>query len=400
MVAVGGRIPLGYYKDPEKTAETFKVVDGVRYSIPGDYATVDEDGTIRLLGRGSATVNTGGEKVYPEEVELTLRKNKAVFDCVVVGIPDARFGETVVALVQVTDGYYTDEVELKAFCKSRGLANYKVPRRILLHRHAAAGPQRQGRLQAPARDGRRPAQRHRRLTVADHFVIDGSNLATEGRTEPSLAQLKEAVAAFHTEHPGAVATVVVDASFEHRIDPSERAAFAKTESAGEVVSPPAGAVGRGDGFLLQIADRTGGTVISNDSFQEFHAEYEWLFEPGRLIGAQAGARRGVDLLAAPAGARDREPQDGAEGEAGGQGREEGAEGDRGGDRERAAARRAEAPAPARRSGPELGGQGRRQQGRARSRERARVVPPVRDRPPARHRGRRAPSRRSRRTARS
>jgi Histone H1-like nucleoprotein HC2/Zc3h12a-like Ribonuclease NYN domain/S1 RNA binding domain len=122
--------------------------------------------------------------------------------------------------------------------------------------------------------------------LADHFVIDGSNLATEGRTEPSLAQLKEAVAAFHSEHPGAVATVVVDASFEHRIDPAERAAFAKTESAGEVVSPPAGAVGRGDGFLLQIADRTGGTVISNDSFQEFHAEYEWLFEPGRLIGGK------------------------------------------------------------------------------------------------------------------
>jgi hypothetical protein len=122
--------------------------------------------------------------------------------------------------------------------------------------------------------------------VADHFVIDGSNLATEGRTEPSLAQLQEAVAAFHGEHPGAVATVVVDASFEHRIDPSERAAFAKTESAGEVVSPPAGAVGRGDGFLLQIADRTDGTVISNDSFQEFHAEYEWLFEPGRLIGGK------------------------------------------------------------------------------------------------------------------
>lgn len=122
--------------------------------------------------------------------------------------------------------------------------------------------------------------------MADHFVIDGSNLATEGRTEPSLAQLQEAVAAFHAEHPGANATVVVDASFGHRIDPSERAAFAKTEAAGEVASPPAGAVGRGDGFLLQIADRTGGAVLSNDSFQEFHAEYEWLFEPGRLIGAK------------------------------------------------------------------------------------------------------------------
>jgi S1 RNA binding domain/Zc3h12a-like Ribonuclease NYN domain len=122
--------------------------------------------------------------------------------------------------------------------------------------------------------------------VADRFVIDGSNLATEGRTEPSLAQLKEAVAAFRAEHPGAVTTVVVDASFEHRIDPSERAEFAKTEAANEVVSPPAGAVGRGDGFLLQIADRVGAAVLSNDSFQEFHADYDWLFEPGRLIGGK------------------------------------------------------------------------------------------------------------------
>lgn len=122
--------------------------------------------------------------------------------------------------------------------------------------------------------------------MADHFVIDGSNLATEGRTEPSLAQLQEAVAAFRAEHPDAMVTVVVDASFEHRIDPSERDAFAKAEIAGEVVSPPAGAVGRGDGFLLQIANRTDATVLSNDSFQEFHAEYEWLFEPGRLIGGK------------------------------------------------------------------------------------------------------------------
>ncbi len=122
--------------------------------------------------------------------------------------------------------------------------------------------------------------------MADHFVIDGSNLATEGRTEPSLAQLREAVAAFLTEHEDATVTVVVDASFEHRIDPSERAAFAKAEINSEVVSPPAGAVGRGDGFLLQIANRTKATVVSNDSFQEFHAEYEWLFEPGRLIGGK------------------------------------------------------------------------------------------------------------------
>ena len=138
LLAVGGHIPLGYYKDAERTAATFRLVDGVRYSIPGDYATVDADGTIRLLGRGSATVNTGGEKVYPEEVELTLHKNVAVFDCVVIGVPDARFGETVVALVQIAEGYYTDEEELRAHCRSRGLAGYKIPRRVLfvdtLHR--------------------------------------------------------------------------------------------------------------------------------------------------------------------------------------------------------------------------------------------------------------------------
>jgi fatty-acyl-CoA synthase len=140
MVAVGGRIPLGYYKDDEKTATTFRVVDGVRYSIPGDYATVDADGTIRLLGRGSATVNTGGEKVYPEEVELTLRKHGAVFDCVVVGVPDERFGEQVIALVQTTDGQATDEAALQSFCKEQGLANYKVPRRILFEQTLSRAP--------------------------------------------------------------------------------------------------------------------------------------------------------------------------------------------------------------------------------------------------------------------
>ncbi len=102
MVAVGGRIPLGYYQDPEKTAKTFRVVDGKRYSIPGDYATVEADGTIRLLGRGSATVNTGGEKVYTGgDRAYCSRRTPRVYDCVVVGVPDDRFGERVVALVQV-----------------------------------------------------------------------------------------------------------------------------------------------------------------------------------------------------------------------------------------------------------------------------------------------------------
>jgi hypothetical protein len=119
-----------------------------------------------------------------------------------------------------------------------------------------------------------------------HVVVDGSNLATEGRTAPSLTQLDEAVSAFRAEHPGETVTVVVDASFPHRIDASERDAYEAAAARGELVSPPAGAIGRGDGFLLQIADRTGGAVVSNDSFQEFHGTYGWLFDTGRLIGAK------------------------------------------------------------------------------------------------------------------
>ena len=130
MVGVGGRIPLGYYRDPEKTAKTFRTVNGVRYSIPGDYATVDADGTIRLLGRGSATVNTGGEKVYPEEVELVLREHPAVDDCVVVGLPDPRFGEMVVAMVVARTAI--GESDLREHCRDRGLSGYKIPKRVVV----------------------------------------------------------------------------------------------------------------------------------------------------------------------------------------------------------------------------------------------------------------------------
>ena len=119
-----------------------------------------------------------------------------------------------------------------------------------------------------------------------HVVVDGSNLATEGRTVPSLTQLNEAVEAFGREFADSTLTVVVDASFAHRVDPSESDAYEAAAAAGDLVSPPAGAVGRGDGFLLQIADRTGGAVLSNDSFQEFHGTYRWLFDTGRLIGGK------------------------------------------------------------------------------------------------------------------
>jgi len=127
IVAMGGPIPLGYYNDPERTAATFRVINGVRYAVPGDYATVAADGLVQLLGRGSASINTGGEKVYPEEIETFLRTHKAVTDCAIIGVPDARFGERVVGIVQVTDGYYLDAAELTAMCR-RKLASYKVPR--------------------------------------------------------------------------------------------------------------------------------------------------------------------------------------------------------------------------------------------------------------------------------
>src|SRR5579875_942764 len=119
-----------------------------------------------------------------------------------------------------------------------------------------------------------------------HVVVDGSNIATEGRSLPSLAQLDQAVREFLLENPDDIVTVVVDASFGHRIDPSELPAFEEAEAAGEVVSPPAGAIGRGDAFLLRIAEKTGATVLSNDSFQEFHGEHEWVFDRGRLIGGK------------------------------------------------------------------------------------------------------------------
>ena len=123
--------------------------------------------------------------------------------------------------------------------------------------------------------------------MAKRHVVDGSNLATEGRSLPSLAQLDEAVRAYRAEQePDDDIIVVVDASFSYRIDESERQILEEAEAAGEIVSPPAGAVGRGDGFLLRIADRTGAVVLSNDSFQEFHGEYKWLFDEGRLMGGK------------------------------------------------------------------------------------------------------------------
>ena len=132
VLAIGGRNPLGYYKDEAKTAATFRTYDGVRYSIPGDYAEVGEDGKIQLLGRGSVVINTGGEKVYPEEVEEVVKTYPGVADAAVVGIPNERFGEEVVAAVELKPGVDRDSVtgeQIQAYVSER-LAGFKSPRQV------------------------------------------------------------------------------------------------------------------------------------------------------------------------------------------------------------------------------------------------------------------------------
>jgi hypothetical protein len=119
-----------------------------------------------------------------------------------------------------------------------------------------------------------------------HAVIDGSNLATEGRKEPSLSQLDEAVRAISAEYKFSQITVIVDATFEHRVATSETKAARKAIDDNDILTPPAGVIGRGDAFILQVADRADAVVFSNDSFQEFHGTYKWLFDEGRLIGGK------------------------------------------------------------------------------------------------------------------
>jgi acyl-CoA synthetase (AMP-forming)/AMP-acid ligase II len=142
-IARGGNVPLGYYKDPAKTAATFVSVEGRRYAIPGDFATVEADGTITLLGRGSMCINSGGEKVYPEEVEAALKSHPDVFDALVVGVPDPRWGERVTAVVQPRPGRRPELAELDAHCRKL-VAGYKVPRALhlseQLQRHPSGKP--------------------------------------------------------------------------------------------------------------------------------------------------------------------------------------------------------------------------------------------------------------------
>ena len=130
-IATSSFVPLGYYKDPEKSAATFKEIDGVRYSFPGDYATVEADGSITLLGRGSVCINTAGEKVFPEEVEEAVKRHADVYDCLVVGVADDKFGERVVALYSSQAETPPDDADVLETARTH-LAGYKAPKQAYL----------------------------------------------------------------------------------------------------------------------------------------------------------------------------------------------------------------------------------------------------------------------------
>ena len=129
IIARSGHIPIGYYKDEKKTAEAFRTIAGVRYAIPGDYAQVEADGTVTMLGRGSVSINSGGEKIYPEEVEAALKGHPDVFDALVVGVPDPKFGQQVAAVVQAREGARPTLADIAAAARTE-IAGYKVPRSV------------------------------------------------------------------------------------------------------------------------------------------------------------------------------------------------------------------------------------------------------------------------------
>ncbi len=130
MVAAGGNVPIGYYKDEEKSARTFRVIDGVRYSFPGDFAKIAADGSLILLGRGSQVINTGGEKVFPEEVEEAVKRVEGVRDCLVVGVENEKFGQAVTAVVSLEDGSTVDSASIIASVKN-DLAGFKAPKSVI-----------------------------------------------------------------------------------------------------------------------------------------------------------------------------------------------------------------------------------------------------------------------------
>lgn len=139
FMARGGNVPLGYYKDEKKSAETFKIINGVRWSMPGDWCTVEEDGTVTLLGRGSVCINSGGEKIYPEEVEEVLKEHPDVHDALVVGMPDEKWGQSVTAVVQLVNGAQIEEDAMRQHVRAN-LAAYKSPKRVLVKENLGRAP--------------------------------------------------------------------------------------------------------------------------------------------------------------------------------------------------------------------------------------------------------------------
>ncbi len=139
MVAAGGNVPLGYFKDETKSAHTFRVINGERYSFPGDFATVEEDGTLILLGRGSQIINTGGEKVFPEEVEEAVKRVDGILDCLVVGVPDEKFGNAVTAVASLVNGASVEESTIIASVKAE-LAGFKAPKSVIFVDHVPRAP--------------------------------------------------------------------------------------------------------------------------------------------------------------------------------------------------------------------------------------------------------------------
>ena len=130
LIGTSGLVPVGYYKDEKKSAETFREINGIRYSFPGDYAKLASDGTITLLGRGSNCINSAGEKIYPEEVEEALKKNDDVFDCLVLGMPDEKFGQKIVAVVSTVNNKKLDQLQLIDDTR-KIIAGYKLPKVII-----------------------------------------------------------------------------------------------------------------------------------------------------------------------------------------------------------------------------------------------------------------------------
>ena len=139
LIGTSGLVPVGYYKDEKKSAETFKEVNGIRYSFPGDYAKLEKDGTITLLGRGSNCINSAGEKIYPEEVEEAIKRNEEVFDCLVVGVEDKKFGQKVVAVVSIEKNKEINEAELVESTREF-IAGYKLPKKIIFVQEVQRAP--------------------------------------------------------------------------------------------------------------------------------------------------------------------------------------------------------------------------------------------------------------------